>query len=313
VSRSQFTLSTTARCKPLVIRLPPARSILRLIQTNHALLWAKFAMDITDKILAEFHQENQSEKLNFSDMIAEFSNDVLWLEKSDTNEIESQLMKSQYAYVKFGMLLERIGKQCMWKNWQEKFSDFRQFCQTKVNLNIWQVSNAIKSAKVAIQLSFMGFEELPRNASQALKLSGLSVDRLGEVWENILKKCAGHKITAAAIEQEIHPDAQPMRSSVMLPVELADKLSREAVMRGISVAEYIGELMDLEQAESEVVDRETLLPNIEEEIADLLDRVEVVSIEPVKIIKSVGNSIDRMRQAMYDRYLPKWKSEVSYE
>jgi hypothetical protein len=250
-------------------------------------------MDITDKLIAQLVQENQSEKLTFSDMIAEFSNEVLWVEKSDTNEIESQLMKSQYAYVKFGMLLERIGKQCMWKNWAEKFTDFRQFCQTKVNLNIWQVSNAIKSAKVAIQLSFMGFEELPRNASQALKLSGLSVERLGEVWENILKKCAGHKITAAAIEQEIHPDAQPLKSSVMLPVELADKLSREAVMRGISVAEYIGELMDLEQAEDNTVGPETLLPNIEEEIADLLDRVEVVSIEPIKTIKT---TIDRYKE-----------------
>jgi hypothetical protein len=80
---------------------------------------------------------------------------------------------------------------------------------------------------------------------------------------------------------------------VMLPVELADKLSREAVMRGISVAEYIGELMDLEQAEDNTVGRETLLPNIEEEIADLLDRVEVVSIEPVKIIKT---TIDRYKE-----------------
>jgi hypothetical protein len=280
VSRSEFTLRITARCKPLVFWLVPARSILRLIQPNHALLWAKFAMDITDKLIAQLVQENQSDKLNFSDMIAEFSNDVLWLEKSDTNDIEAQLMKSQYAYVKFGMLLERIGKQCIWKQWADKFTDFRQFCQSKVNLNIWQVSNAIKSAKVAIQLSFMGFEELPRNASQALKLSGLSVERLGEVWENILKKCAGHKITAAAIEQEIHPDAQPLKSSVMLPVELADKLSREAVMRGISVAEYIGELMDLEQAESDAVE-----PVTEElPIGDILDDL---------LHDAVGLSIDK--------------------
>jgi hypothetical protein len=311
VSRSEFTLRITGRCKPLVFWLVLANSILRLIQLNHALLWAKFAMDITDNLIAQLVQENQSEKLTFSDMIAEFSNDVLWLEKSDTNEIESQLMKSQYAYVKFGMLLERIGKQCIWKNWAEKFTDFRQFCQSKVNLNIWQVSNAIKSAKVALQLSFMGFEELPRNASQALKLSGLSVDRLGEVWTNILQKCAGHKITAAAIEQEIHPDAQPMRSSVMLPVELADKLSREALMRGVSVAEYIGELMDLEQAESDAVEPVTEELPIEDILADLLDPTEVVSIEPVEIIKSVGNSIDRMRAEMFDRYLPKWRRPVS--
>jgi hypothetical protein len=236
-------------------------------------------MDITDKLLAELDQERQSYKLDFKDLLEEFQDEVLWLDKSNTNRIDNELMVSQYAYIKFGLILEKIGKQCIWKHWAEKFSDFRQFCQTKVNLNIWQVSNAIKSAQVAARLSWMGFEELPRNASQALKLSGLSLERLGEVWENILKKCAGHKITAAAIEQEIHPDAQPMRSSIMVPTVLADKLSREAVMRGISVADYIGELMDLEQAESDAVEPVTEELPIEEIISDLLDRSEVVSID----------------------------------
>jgi hypothetical protein len=270
-------------------------------------------MDITDKLLAELVQENQSENLSFADMISEFSDDVVWLDKCNINDIESQLMKSQYAYVKFGMILEKIGKQCMWKHWQEKFTDFRQFCETKVNLNIWQVSNAIKAANVALRLSFMGFTELPRNASQALKLDGLSLERLGEVWGNILKKCASHRITADAIAKEINPDVQPSKSSVMLPTGIADKLSREAVMRGISVAEYIQELMDLEQAEAETVEPENLVAQVDQEIADLLDRVEVVSIAPKKIIKSVGNSIDRMRAEMFDRYFPKWKMAVSNE
>ena len=120
----------------------------------------------------------------------------------------------------------------------------------------------------------MGFEELPRNASQALKLSGLSIERLGEVWENVLKKCQGHKITADAIAQEIDPDAQPAKSSILLPVGIADKLHKEAVMRGISVAEYIQELMDLEQAEGEVVEPTASASDIDDEITDLLDRAE---------------------------------------
>lgn len=270
-------------------------------------------MDITDQILQELQGETQSHRLTFHDMIAEFTDEVLYLDRDNTNDIENQLMTSQYAYVKFGMMLEAIRNQSWWKRWSEKFKDFREFCQKKVNLNIWQVANAIKSAQVAVKLSFMGFEDLPRNASQALKLSELSPDRLGEVWAGVLGKCEGHKITADAIAQEINPDAQPMRSSVMLPVAIADKLSREAVMRGISIGEYIQELMDLEQAESDTVEpvREDL--PIESIISDLLDPIELVAIEPVKIIKSVGTGIDRMRQAMYDRYLPKWKREVCHE
>lgn len=293
-------------------------------------MWGLFSMDITDKILAELKLKNQSEKLTLKDIISNFSNDVLWLDPSDTNDIESQLLKSQYAYVKFGLILETIRNKCWWKRWDDKFSDFRQFCQQKVNLNIWQVSNAIKSAKVAIDLAFMGFEELPRNASQALKLADLSIDRLGEVWGNILQKCQGHKITADAIAQEINPDAAPAKLAIKVYSELMDKIAQQAIDNEMTIEEYLELLVEERIAADNVKPaaknatpfdvRDHLDPADFPELS--IEPVKVVkatieptpvSIEPVKVVKSVGNTIDRMRQAMYDRYLPKWKREVVYE
>jgi hypothetical protein len=281
-----------AGCKPLVFALLLQSHVFGVTKHNHPSLWAKFAMRKID-------DGDGIRELNTRDLVIEFQDDVLNLDRDDIDDIEWQLVQSQYSYIKFGLILEKIRNRAWWNKCTEKFQDFRQFCQMKTNLSIWQVINAIKSAQVAVKLTFLGFDELPRNASQALKLSELSIERLAEVWGNILAKCQGHKITADAIAREINPDAQPMRSSVMLPVELADKLSREAVMRGISIAEYIGELMDLEQADADAVEPVTQEFPMAEIISDLLDRdeiepslSEVVSIEQIRPGRT---SIDRFR------------------
>lgn len=254
---------------------------------------------------------------NLADLMNEFQDDVLRMDE-DIDETEYQLITNQYAYVKFGLILEKIRTRSWWKKCSEKFSDFRDFCQLKVNLNIWQVANAIKSARVAIQLAFLGFTELPRNASQALKMADLSIDRLGEVWGNVVSTCQGHKITALAIEQQINPDKQPTSDTLRIPAGLGDKIRREAIERGISVTEYLEGLINGEFADDNTT--EPVTQSIDEEIADLLDCVEAVeivapvqvSIAPAKIVESIGNSIDRMREAMYDRYLPKWKQTRAY-
>jgi hypothetical protein len=132
------------------------------------------------------------EMLDFSlrNLVAEFEIDVSYLCPGDIDEAEYELLSNQYAYIKFGLILEKFRNQCWWKRCSEKFQDFREFCQQKVKLNRWQVSNAIKSANVAMRLVFLGFSELPRNASQALALADLSLERLGEVWGNITQDIA---------------------------------------------------------------------------------------------------------------------------
>ena len=111
-------------------------------------------------------------------------------------------------------------------------------------MNRWQVSNAIKSANVAMRLVFLGFSELPRNASQALALADLSLERLGEVWGNITKDIAPHKITTDVIKREISPDVQPLATTIRIPTVLLERLREQAQDVGLSLNGYLEQLAD---------------------------------------------------------------------
>lgn len=238
-------------------------------------------------------------ELNITDLIAEFECDVRELDSDDIDDTEYQLITNQYAYVKFGLILEKIRTRSWWLKCSEKFSDFRQFCQTKVNLNIWQVANAIKSANVAVRLAFLGFTELPRNASQALKMAELPIERLGEVWGNVVKSCEGHKITALAIESQINPDKQPTSDSLRIPAGLGDKIRREALERGISVPEYLEGLMNGEFADDNTTEPVTF--SIDVELADIQESVEVPARSHTKTVtrsKIINRTLDRFDELM---------------
>ncbi|WP_310484918.1 hypothetical protein [Chamaesiphon sp. VAR_48_metabat_403] len=118
---------------------------------------------------------NDDEILDFSleHLIGEFQIDVSYLCPSEIETAEYELFANQYAYIKFGLILEKFRNQSWWKRCHEQFRDFKDFCKHKVNLSRWQVVNAIKSANVAIRLVFLGFSNLPRNASQALAMADL--------------------------------------------------------------------------------------------------------------------------------------------
>jgi hypothetical protein len=105
---------------------------------------------------------------NLENLVEEFQLDVLYLCPSEIEQAEYELLANQYAYIKFGLILEKFRNQSWWKRCNEQFRDFKDFCTQKVHLSRWQVVNAIKSANVAIRLVFLGFSNLPRNASQAL-------------------------------------------------------------------------------------------------------------------------------------------------
>lgn len=228
-------------------------------------------------------EDYQTREQNVIDLVNEFQSDILDLDRRDMDEVEWQLMNSQYSYIKFGLVLEKVRNQCMWKACVEKFADFRQFCQRKVNLNIWQVANAIKSAQVAVRLAFLGFEELPRNASQALKMADLSIERLGEVWGNVLATCQGHKITAGAIEMAINPDKQSSTETLRLPAGVAEALRRQAINYGLTLPEYLERLANGEELEPEPPTSE---PTISDE--DMTEIMDNLDLKFAKLSKSQG-------------------------
>jgi hypothetical protein len=240
---------------------------------------------------------------NLGDLLAEFQTDIDYDYDGNIDETEYALIASQYAYIKFGLILEKVRNKCWWRKCSEKFLDFRSFCQTKVNLNIWQAVNAIKSAQVAVNLVFLGFTELPRNASQALKLADLSIDRLGEVWGKVLKSCAAHKITALAIEQQIDPDKESKVTTLRLPKHIAEALSSQARAAGMSLNDYLAELADPLGSDVEETNEVSQSSSIEitEPMLEVLDRCEYQWLKPASDSKKfLDRSIEQFDRIMTD-------------
>jgi hypothetical protein len=251
--------------------------------------------------MLEINDGDQIREMQISDLIREFECEIDYDCSGDIDATEYHLIVSQYAYIKFGLILERVRNQCWWRNCAQKFADFKQFCQAKVNLSIWQVANAIKSAQVCVKLVNLGYTELPRNASQALKMAELSIDRLGEVWGNVIASCEGHKITALAIESQINPDKQPTSSTIKLPAPLMEKLQRQAANAGVTLSEYLGELVDDRIAQDNQV--EPVARSIDEEVKSIvseIDKVEASKAKPIAPAKALSQSLDSFNNLMSD-------------
>jgi hypothetical protein len=258
--------------------------------------------------MRKIRDEDGVRELNLTDLVAEFQDDILNLDSDDIDDTEYQLITNQYAYVKFGLILEKIRTRSWWAKCAEKFNDWRSFCERKINLNIWQAANAIKSAQVAVRLAFLGFTELPRNASQALKMAELSIERLGEVWGNILAKHRGHKITASAIADEIAPAVRNAIETLRIPVDVADKLRRNAIERGLTLSEYLGQLANGEPDGVEPIgEGEREGEEIGREVIDALDlkfRSHDRQVSAKNVIEASVAGFDALMEGLIGQFIP---------
>lgn len=250
-------------------------------------------------------------EINIHDLLDEYIDNVMDLDRHDIDRNEWELLNSQYAYIKFGLILERFRNESWWNRCKEKFTDFKNFCQSKININTWQANDAIKSAHSALRLAKMGFSQLPRNASQALALANLSLDRACEVWENICEKFASHKITAAVIKNEIAPDAQPLKAQITLPTVLIDRIHHDAALAGLTVSEYLAGLVSGEDMSPEPPQSQTEsqgeFTDEQVQILDTLDRQWKAidkPVEPKKIIEVAVDSFDRIMNDLVGRFIP---------
>jgi hypothetical protein len=243
---------------------------------------------------------------HLGDLVAEFQIDVDYLDRGNIDTAEWELITNQYAYIKFGLILEKIRNQSWWKKCSEKFSDFRSFCQTKVNLNIWQVNSAIDSARLAVRLVGLGFTELPRNASQALKLAKLSLDDLARIWGGILENYQGHKITALAIESAIDPDKESKVTTLRLPKRVVDSLQQQAIAAGMTLNDYLADLADPAGEDNSIESIQVNPLEVNEEQLALLDRVEYQWLKPAidskKFLERSIESFDRVMSNLLGYY-----------
>ena len=210
-------------------------------------------------------------RVNLPELISEIQEDISYLHPGDMVDIENELTRSQYGYIKFGLILERIRNGCFWKACSEKFLDFKSFCIAKTKITIWQCLNAIESAQVAVRLNSLGYSDLPRNASQALKMSKLSIEELDRVWADVLTQNPDGKITALAIDWAIDPDKSPVSETIKIPAKLSEKWRQQASDRGLTLTEYLDQLVDDKIADDLKV--EPVAVSVVETVAETLNHI----------------------------------------
>ncbi len=184
------------------------------------------------------------------------------------------------AYIKFGLLLERIRAKCFYKYAEAKLSSFKEFCTHQIRLTVWQANSYIQAAKVAVYLAQAGFDILPKNYSQAATLIKVYNQEVGyyeerpaleQAWKNILAANTPTEITTHRINAEIDPDWAEKQSQ-KLPKVLLDRANKIAKTKGITVREYLTDLMDGDEEDDEIESVISLkLPDIDVQILDDLD------------------------------------------
>mgnify|MGYP000297055729 CR=1 FL=1 len=254
-------------------------------------------------------------RINLPELISEIQEDISYLHSGDMVDIENELTRSQYGYIKFGLLLERIRNGCFWKACSEKFSDFRSFCIAKTRITIWQCLNAIESAQVAVRLNSLGYSDLPRNASQALKMSKLSIEELDRVWGDVLTQNPDGKITALAIDWAIDPDKIPVTETIKIPAKLSEKWRQQASDRGLTLTEYLDQLVDDRIEDDLKVEHVTV--SIVETVAETLNHTpsdikdKPASTKAKKIAEvALGNFSDLMGELIGD-FIPSRKRRAA--
>ena len=87
--------------------------------------------------------------------IAEWKTDLFDLNFKDIDgwsDSNRELAASQYAYIKFGLILEKIRNESAYKYCQDKLKTFAQFCRQKLKLTVWQANSYIEAAATAMYL-----------------------------------------------------------------------------------------------------------------------------------------------------------------
>ena len=224
-------------------------------------------------------------------LIAEWKTDLFDLNFKDIDgwsDSNRELAASQYAYSKFGLILEKIRNESAYKYCQDKLKTFAQFCRQKLKLTVWQANSYIEAAATAMYLANSGFEILPKNYSQASVLTkakklatGYYQDHpiLEEIWSNLIANSESEKITASAIEKAIDP-LYEQKQSLKLPKRILARAKIQARAKGMTVEEYLDELMNGD-VEDRPIESDGAASQITAEMSKIVDEVELQWLQPI--------------------------------
>lgn len=234
-------------------------------------------------------------------LIAEWKTDLFDLNFKDIDgwsDSNRELAASQYAYIKFGLILEKIRNESAYKYCQDKLKTFAQFCRQKLKLTVWQANSYIEAAATAMYLANSGFEILPKNYSQASVLTkakklatGYYQDHpiLEQIWSNLIANSESEKITASAIEKAIDP-LYEQKQSLKLPKRILARAKIQARLKGMTVEEYLDELMNGDVEDRPIESDDEVASQITAEMSKIVDEVELQWLQP--IAELVASSVE---------------------
>jgi hypothetical protein len=234
-------------------------------------------------------------------LIAEWKTDLFDLNFKDIDgwsDSNRELAASQYAYIKFGLILEKIRNESAYKYCQDKLKTFAQFCRQKLKLTVWQANSYIEAAATAMYLANSGFEILPKNYSQASVLTkakklatGYYQDHpiLEQIWSNLIANSESEKITASAIEKAIDP-LYEQKQSLKLPKRILARAKIQARLKGMTVEEYLDELMNGDVEDRHIESDDEVASQITAEMSKIVDEVELQWLQP--IAELVASSVE---------------------
>jgi hypothetical protein len=234
---------------------------------------------------------------------------------AEWEQVDEELFTAQYSYIKLGLLLTKIRNTASWKYCAGKFESFKAWCQSRVNVAVWQATQYIEAAEIAMYLARTSCEVLPKNLSQCLALRKAyhaEVTYYGErpqlsaAWANVTNHYKPHEITAGKIHATVDPDWLDNQPS-KIDRSIVDRAVQQAAERGMTLNEYLGELIGADEDEGSVVPKPSYLPDQEAiEILDALDREfkAIGSIEPKKIMETAVNSFDRLLDNLIGQFIP---------
>ncbi len=233
--------------------------------------------------------------------IAEWKTDLFDLNFKDLNgwsDSNRELAASQYAYIKFGLILEKIRNESAYKYCQDKLKTFAQFCRQKLKLTVWQANSYIEAAATAMYLANSGFEILPKNYSQASVLTKAKKLAIGyyqdhpileQIWSNLIANSESEKITASAIEKAIDP-LYEQKQSLKLPKRILARAKIQARLKGMTVEEYLDELMNGDVEDRHIESDDEVASQITAEMSKIVDEVELQWLQP--IAELVASSVE---------------------
>jgi hypothetical protein len=266
-------------------------------------------------------------------LITEWKIDILDLDCKDLNgwnEANRELAAAQYAYIKFGLILEKIRNECAYKYCQNKLKTFAQFCRQKLKLTVWQANSYIEAAATAMYLANSGFDILPKNYSQASVLTKAKKLATGyyqehpileQIWSNLIANSESEKITASAIEKAIDPFYE-QKQSLKLPKRILARAKMQARQKGITVEEYLDELMNGDVEDPSIESDCEVASQVTAEMSKIVDEVELQWLEPtaenitlrreptsiiaaaIEKIEATIDLLDNLRWRLLGRYFP---------